>query len=127
MTASQALGKQEGGFPLRQTRCGRGRARRIAVDLVAGGSSRASRRPAPSQRAAGADLPASTLPGGALGMATLPAARAWLAEGLAPNSLAARIATALMLGAWEGNLPMMELFLSRGADINMANANGEQA
>jgi tetratricopeptide (TPR) repeat protein len=32
-----------------------------------------------------------------------------------------------MIGAWEGNIPMMELFVSRGADINKLNSNGEQA
>ena len=37
------------------------------------------------------------------------------------------IGTGLMIGAWEGNIPMMELFLSRGADINKVNAFGEQA
>ena len=55
------------------------------------------------------------------------AAKSWLDAGVDPDFMADRIGTGLMLGAWEGNLPMMELFLSRGADINMANANGEQA
>ena len=80
-----------------------------------------------SSQAARAELPDATRFGVALEMGNLLAARAWLDEGLDPNFLADRIGTGLMLGAWEGNLPMMELFLSRGADINMANANGEQA
>ena len=32
-----------------------------------------------------------------------------------------------MIAAWEGNLPMMELFVSRGADINRTNKVGEPA
>lgn len=54
-------------------------------------------------------------------------AREWLDQGLDPNFMADRIGTGLMIGAWEGNLEMMNLFLSRGADINRANAEGEQA
>lgn len=37
------------------------------------------------------------------------------------------IGSGLMIGAWEGNVQMMELFHSRGADINQANHLGEQA
>jgi hypothetical protein len=37
------------------------------------------------------------------------------------------IGSGLMIGAWEGNMPMMDLFHSRGADINKANHLGEQA
>ncbi|MDP2822107.1 MAG: ankyrin repeat domain-containing protein, partial [Sulfuritalea sp.] len=33
----------------------------------------------------------------------------------------------VMIGAWEGSIPMMELFVARGADINKANSFGEQA
>ncbi|TRZ91553.1 MAG: ankyrin repeat domain-containing protein, partial [Rhodocyclaceae bacterium] len=33
----------------------------------------------------------------------------------------------MMIGAWEGNIPMMELFVAHGADINKANSFGEQA
>jgi tetratricopeptide (TPR) repeat protein len=32
-----------------------------------------------------------------------------------------------MIGAWEGNIPLMALFVSRGADINKTNSIGEQA
>jgi hypothetical protein len=55
------------------------------------------------------------------------AVRGWLDEGLPPDYLADRIGTGLMIAAWEGNLEMMELFVSRGANVNRANANGEQA
>jgi len=37
-------------------------------------------------------------------------ARAWLDEGLDPNQLADRIGSGLMIGAWEGNIPIMDLF-----------------
>jgi uncharacterized protein len=54
-------------------------------------------------------------------------AREWLDAGLPPDFEGNVIGTGLMIGAWEGNIPMMELFVSRGADINKANSNGEQA
>lgn len=54
-------------------------------------------------------------------------ARAWLDEGLPPDYLADRIGTGLMIASWEGNIEMMELFVSRGANVNRATANGEQA
>ncbi len=55
------------------------------------------------------------------------AVRAWLDEGLPPDYLADRIGTGLMIAAWEGNIELMTLFVSRGANINRPNANGEQA
>jgi hypothetical protein len=60
-------------------------------------------------------------------MGDLAQARAWLDRGLDPDFIGDRIGTGLMIGAWEGNLPMMELFLARGADVNKVNAIGEQA
>ena len=54
-------------------------------------------------------------------------AREWLDAGLDPDYMGDRIGTGLMVGAWEGNVPLMELFASRGADINKANALGETA
>lgn len=54
-----------------------------------------------------------------------PQAQAWLEAGLPPDFLGSRIGSGLMIGAWEGNIELMGLFLSRGADINRANANGE--
>ncbi|WIM06356.1 MAG: ankyrin repeat domain-containing protein [Candidatus Nitricoxidivorans perseverans] len=51
----------------------------------------------------------------------------WLDEGLPPDFQADRIGTGLMIGAWEGNIAMMELFLARGADIHRTNRFGEQA
>ncbi|MCX7150470.1 MAG: ankyrin repeat domain-containing protein [Rhodocyclales bacterium] len=57
----------------------------------------------------------------------LSAAHEWLDAGLSPDFEGKVIGTGLMIGAWEGNIPMMELFVERGADINKTNSSGEQA
>lgn len=54
-------------------------------------------------------------------------AREWLDAGLPPDFEGSVIGSGLMIGAWEGNLALMELFHSRGADINKTNRLGEQA
>ena len=54
-------------------------------------------------------------------------AREWLDAGLAPDFEGRVIGTGLMIAAWEGNIPMMELFVARGADIDKTNSFGEQA
>lgn len=54
-------------------------------------------------------------------------ASAWLDAGLPPDFMGSRIGSGLMIGAWEGNIEMMRLFISRGADINRMNGNGETA
>lgn len=54
-------------------------------------------------------------------------AETWLDAGLPPDFMGSRIGSGLMIGAWEGKLALMRLFISRGADINLANANGETA
>jgi hypothetical protein len=54
-------------------------------------------------------------------------AEAWLDAGLPPDFMGSRIGSGLMIGAWEGNLPLMRLFISRGAEINKLNDNGESA
>lgn len=74
----------------------------------------------------------STLPDPAaygvnLEMSNLPQVRAWLDAGLDPDFLADRIGTGLMFAAWFGDIPMMELLVARGADVNKANALGESA
>ena len=51
----------------------------------------------------------------------------WLERGLDPNFVGDRIGTGLMIAAWQGNLEMMALFVAKGADVNKANALGEQA
>jgi hypothetical protein len=53
--------------------------------------------------------------------------REWLDAGLDPDYLADRIGTGLMIAAWRGDIPMMELLVARGADVNKANALGERA
>ncbi|GAB4165607.1 MAG: hypothetical protein Fur0039_01760 [Rhodocyclaceae bacterium] len=54
-------------------------------------------------------------------------ARNWLREGLEPDFMADRIGSGLMIAAWEGNIPMMRIFLEAGADIDRTNAHDEQA
>ena len=54
-------------------------------------------------------------------------AAAWLDAGLPPDFLGSRIGSGLMIGAWEGKIELMRLFISRGADINQTNAHGETA
>lgn len=54
-------------------------------------------------------------------------AEAWLDAGLPVDFMGSRTGTGLMIGAWEGNLELMRLFISRGADIDRLNANGESA
>ena len=55
------------------------------------------------------------------------AAKRWLSGGMPPDFEGTNIGTGLMIGAWEGNLPMMEIFHKAGADLNYANVHGEQA
>ena len=54
-------------------------------------------------------------------------AREWLEAGLPVDTVADRIGTGLMIAAWIGDIEMLKLFLARGADVNKANAVGEQA
>ena len=62
-----------------------------------------------------------------LELGNLSQARAWLDEGLDPNFEGALIGTGLMIGAWEGNIPLMELYVERGADLHRINRHGETA
>lgn len=55
------------------------------------------------------------------------AAKRWLNSGLSPDFEGRNIGSGLMIGAWEGNLPMMEIFFKAGADVNYINVHGEQA
>ncbi len=74
-----------------------------------------------------AELPDPTRFSLALELGDLKQAQAWLDEGLDPDFEGGLIGTGLMIGAWEGNIPLMELFLSRGADIDRRNRFGETA
>jgi len=65
--------------------------------------------------------------GVAIELGDVRSAETWLDEGLPPDFMADRIGSGLMIAAWEGNIEMMELFLSRGANINLVNAHDEQA
>ena len=52
--------------------------------------------------------------------------KSWLDQGLDPDFSADRVGTGLMLAAWEGNVDMMALFVTHGADVNAMNAVREQ-
>lgn len=54
-------------------------------------------------------------------------ATAWLDAGLDPDFEGHLIGTGLMIGAWEGNVALMELFYLRGADLHRTNRFGETA
>ncbi len=54
-------------------------------------------------------------------------AKEWLDVGLPPDFEGHMVGSGLMIGAWEGNVPMMALFHSRGANVNKTNRLGEQA
>ena len=78
-------------------------------------------------QAARAQLPDPVYFGVRMEYGDLDQAREWLEAGLEPDFLADHIGTGLMIAAWEGNIPLMELFAARGADVNKANPAGEQA
>jgi ankyrin repeat protein len=62
-----------------------------------------------------------------LELGDLAQAKAWLEQGLSPDYQADHIGSGLMIAAWEGNLPMLELFHRYGANVNLENKAGEQA
>ncbi|NJD25187.1 MAG: ankyrin repeat domain-containing protein [Betaproteobacteria bacterium] len=74
-----------------------------------------------------AALPTPTAFVNALELGDIAQARAWLDAGLPPDFMGSRTGSGLMIGAWEGNIDLMRLFISRGADINRLNGNGESA
>ncbi|MFN3883883.1 MAG: ankyrin repeat domain-containing protein [Rhodocyclaceae bacterium] len=74
-----------------------------------------------------AELPDATRFSVVLELGDVKQAAAWLDEGLDPDFEGQLIGTGLMIGAWEGNIPLMELFLARGADIDRRNRFGETA
>src|SRR5574343_631256 len=54
-------------------------------------------------------------------------AEKWLDAGMPPDYMGSRNGSGLMIGAWEGKIDLLRLFVSRGGDINKLNANGESA
>lgn len=81
--------------------------------------------PMPAQSATTLPTPLSFVHSMELG--DLRQAEAWLDAGLPADFMGSRTGTGLMIGAWEGNLELMRLFISRGANIDQLNANGESA
>lgn len=74
-----------------------------------------------------AELPDPVRFSAVLELGNLKQATAWLDAGLDPNFEGHLIGTGLMIGAWEGNIALMELFHRRGADLDRANRFGETA
>ncbi len=74
-----------------------------------------------------AELPDETMFGIRVEQSDLSTVGGWLAAGLDPNFESERIGTGLMIAAWRGDIPMMELFVKHGADVNHQNRFNEQA
>ena len=74
-----------------------------------------------------ADLPDPAAFSVALERGDVARATAWLEAGLPPDFLGETIGSGLMIGAWEGNLALMEVFLAHGADVDQVNTHGETA
>lgn len=74
-----------------------------------------------------AGLPDRTTFSVALERGDIALAREWLEAGLPADFQGSVIGSGLMIGAWEGNIPLMELFFAHGADVNQTNALGETA
>lgn len=75
---------------------------------------------------AAAALPDSVAFSWAIERGDIQKVRAWLDEGLDPEFQADQIGSGLMIAAWHGNIPIMSLFVERGANVRRANRNGEQ-
>lgn len=80
-----------------------------------------------SLSASAAELPDRTTFSVALERGDITQAQRWLEAGLPAGFEGSVIGSGLMVGAWEGNIPLMELFLAHGADVNQANVLGETA
>ena len=74
-----------------------------------------------------AALPDPVRFGAAVEQGDLASVGEWLETGLPPDFMADRVGSGLMVAAWEGNIPMMELFLKHGARIDLSNRYDEQA
>lgn len=74
-----------------------------------------------------AELPDPTRFSVRLELGDIEQAERWLGEGLDPDFEGTLIGTGLMIGAWEGNIALMRLFMERGADIHRTNRFGETA
>ncbi len=74
-----------------------------------------------------AGLPDETTFGIRVEQSDLSTVGGWLAAGLDPNFESEHIGTGLMIAAWGGDIPMMDLFVKHGADVNRQNRFNEQA
>lgn len=74
-----------------------------------------------------AELPDPAGFGRAIELGDIRSARRWLDEGMPPDFEADVTGSGLMIAAAEGNIPLMQLFIERGANINYVSRIGEQA
>lgn len=74
-----------------------------------------------------AELPDASRFGRAMELGDLRSATRWLDEGLPPDFEADVTGSGLMIAAAEGNIPLMQLFVERGANIDYVSRIGEQA
>ncbi|WP_018228312.1 ankyrin repeat domain-containing protein [Methyloversatilis universalis] len=74
-----------------------------------------------------AELPDPAGFGRAIELGDIRSARRWLDEGMPPDFEADVTGSGLMIAAGEGNIPLMQLFIERGANINYVSRIGEQA
>ena len=79
----------------------------------------------PAQAGDAAALPSPVSFANSMELGDIGQAAEWLAAGLPPDFMGSRIGSGLMIGAWEGNIELMRLFISHGADINRMNSHGE--
>ena len=84
-------------------------------------------RPASASQPEPMVLPDPVRFGHAMELGDMFQARRWLEGGLDPEFEADRIGTGLMIGAWSGNIPLMELFLAHGGTVEHRNSLGETA
>jgi hypothetical protein len=96
----------------------------LALLLAGGSGARAQLLPFLSQPTA---KPDPVTYGVQVEAGNLAAVKDWLDAGMDPDYVADRIGTGLMIAAWYGNIPMMELLVQRGAQIDRKNALGERA
>lgn len=110
-----------------------------ALCLMANGVGAQEMRPAPQGSGGGAasllttlfgpktELPQPREFGVRMEAGDLVQAKTWLDNGLHPDFMSDRLGSGVMIGAWEGNIALMDMFYARGADLNAVNALGEQA
>ena len=71
------------------------------------------------------NAPTPTAFANALELGDIKQAEKWLNDGLPLDFEGSRIGAGLHIAAWEGNIPLMKLYLERGTDVNLLNRHKE--